>query len=48
MMYMVNNHMSKHEKKTLFEVFKGLDNDGDGILSKAELIKGKTKKKQTW
>jgi Ca2+-binding EF-hand superfamily protein len=39
-MYLVNHHLSLKEKKHLYDVFKILDQDGDGILQKEDLIKG--------
>lgn len=38
---MVNNYVSNQEKKELLEIFKALDTNGDGTLSRAELMKGK-------
>jgi Ca2+-binding EF-hand superfamily protein len=37
---MVNNHISQTERKNLLDVFKALDTDGDGTLSKNEIIRG--------
>lgn len=37
---MVSNLVSSEEKKNLMALFKALDADGDGLLTKEELIEG--------
>lgn len=39
-MYIVNSLASKEEKDELLKSFKKLDTNGDGVLSKEELIAG--------
>lgn len=43
MMYIVTHLMSKEEQQELERTFKALDENGDGRLSREELIKGYTK-----
>jgi len=38
--FMVNNMVTKEEKKDLMETFKALDTNQDGVLSKEELVTG--------
>jgi calcium-dependent protein kinase len=40
MMYIVSQLMSKKEKDELQNIFRGLDINGDGRLSREELIQG--------
>ena len=39
-MHLINNFASTQEKKKLYDIFKVLDLDGNGVLSKEEILKG--------
>ena len=41
MTYMANILVSKEEKDELLAAFQALDEDGNGILTKQELVKGR-------
>ncbi len=42
MSYLANQLSSKEERASLTEIFKSFDKNGDGVLSKDELISGYT------